>query len=86
MQGEYRRWPRGVRARPSEEVAVTEVILGVMALVVISFLVGLATGRIRLQGCCGIPAERDARMRDAFTDPPYDWIQSPDHSDGREIV
>ena len=49
---------------------MTNVVFGVMALVVIGFLLGLATRRIRITGCCGIPAERDARMRDAFTDSP----------------
>ena len=49
---------------------MTTVILTVMALVVIAFLIGVVTRRIRVNGCCGVPAERDARMRDAFTDAP----------------
>jgi hypothetical protein len=51
-----------------EVVSVTDVVLGVMALFVVAFLLGLLTRRIRIDRCCGIPPERDARMRDAFAE------------------
>jgi len=49
---------------------MTQVFLALMALAATGLLVGVATRRIRISSCCGIPAERDLRMRDAFTDQP----------------
>ncbi len=36
---------------------------------VVALVVGAVRGRVRVQSCCSLPADDDARMRDAFADP-----------------
>lgn len=42
---------------------MTDLILVLMATAVVALLLGLVTGRVKLNGCCGAPpASRDLRM------------------------
>jgi len=48
---------------------VRYVLGGLVLLFLALLIVGAISGRVRMQSCCAVPAEKDARMRDGEKGP-----------------